>query len=202
MLTSKVKGRNFFRSMIFLPSTFSAVAVSLIWYFVYHPEIGLINQFVRVLGFKAFEYAWLRDAKFALVGVLIASAWQWIGYYAVIMISGILGIPNELMESARIDGATKWQVIKNITIPFLMPVFKIVSVLSITSAFKGFAFVFVMTQGGPNNATMLMALHMYNRGFGSMKYGYGSAIAVIIMLCSIIFAVFINKIFERDSIYD
>ena len=200
LISGKIKGRSFFRSVIFMPSTFSAVAVSLIWYFVYHPSVGLLNQFIRLLGFSNFEYVWLRDPRFALVGVLLSVAWQWTGYYVVIFISGIVGVPKELSEAATIDGASPIQVVRHILLPYLMPVFKIVCVLSVTSAFKGFASVFVMTQGGPNNETILLGLHMYNKGFMALRYGYGSAISVLIMFCCIVSTVIINKIFERESI--
>ena len=200
ILSNKIRARGFFRSVVFMPATFSAVAVSLIWYFVYHPEMGLLNQIIRFLGFKEFEYAILQDKRFALLGILMIVAWQWIGYYTVIYISGIAGIPQDVIEAARIDGANRLQVVKNIIIPYLMPMFKVSVVLATTSAFKGFGQVFVMTGGGHTNATSLLALHMYNSAFGYLKYGYGSAISVIIMICCIVATILINKLFSRQSI--
>ncbi len=198
LLDKKIGGKGFYRSVIFLPATFSAVAVSLLWYFIYHPEIGLLNQFVRLFGAKDFSYAWLRDEKFALWGVMISGAWQWAGYYMVILLSGLAGIPADVVEAAEIDGATYWQVVKHIYMPYLKPVFKIICILSVTGAFKGFASVYVMTQGGPNNKSMLLGLHMYKRGFEAMNYGYGSAISVLIIMCCVVSTLLINRFFRRD----
>ena len=200
LINSKIKGRSFFRSIMFMPTTFSAVAVSLIWYFVYHPEIGMINQFIRSIGFEEFNYAWLRDSRFALYGVLISVTWQWAGYYVVIFLSGLVGIPKELEEAAKIDGANYIKVVQHIYMPYLKPIFRVVLVLSITSSFKGFGPVFVMTQGGPNNATMLLGLRMYLKGFGALEYGYGCAAAVVITLLCVSATVIVNTLFRKDSI--
>jgi raffinose/stachyose/melibiose transport system permease protein len=200
LLNRKVVGGQFFRSVVFLPTTFSAVAVSLIWYFVYHPEIGLLNQFIRVLGPDDFTFAWLRNEDFALWGVLISVAWQWTGYYVVILLAALAGIPRDLMDAAEIDGASFPQVVRFIMVPYLIPAFRIVSVLAVTSAFKGFATVFVMTQGGPNNATLLLGLHMYFKGFRALEFGYGSAISTLIIVLCVTATFVLNRLFTRDAI--
>lgn len=199
ILNAKMIGKNFFRSVIFLPVCLSSTAVGLIWYFVYHYKIGILNYLIRFIGFENFQHAWLNSEKTALYAVILTISWQWVGYYMVLYLSGLAMIPDELIEAARIDGANSRQVLWNITIPFLKPIFKITSVLAVVNAFKGFDLMYIMTQGGPNRSTYLLALHMFDTSFGRMQYGYGSAIAVVIILLCVVSTLLINKFFSRDN---
>ena len=199
ILHSNMKGRDFFRSVIFMPMAMSSTAVSMIWYFVYHQKIGVLNQLIRAAGFNDFDYAWLMDERIALYAVLLVVGWQWAGYYMVLFLAGLSTIPSEISEAATIDGASKWQVLKNITVPYLIPVFKVTTVLTTVSSFKGFDAVYVMTGGGPGKSTTLLALHMFDMSFVRGLYGYGSSVAVIIMLLCIFSSLVLNKIFERNS---
>lgn len=199
LLNSKIKGMNFFRGLIFMPVTLSAVVTALIWYFIYHPEIGVVNQIIRLAGFNNFNHAWLSDKKFAMYGVIIACAWQWTGYYIVIYLAGLTIIPDNIIESAKIDGANSLQILINIIIPYMIPLLKVTSILIVTASFKGFGIMLAMTGGGPNHSTELIALYMYRKAFSYSWYGYGSAISVVIMLFCIISAVGLNRLFERDT---
>lgn len=199
LLSGRIKFKNFFRNIAFLPVALSSTAVSLIWYFVYHGKVGIVNQLIRLFGFENFDKAWLMDQNIALFCILVAVAWQWIGYYMVMLLSGIAQIPEEIIESSRIDGASKWQICRYITIPYLKPIFKVTIVLATVSSFKGFDLVYVMTGGGPNHATDLLALQMYEKSFSSGMYGYGSAIGVVIMLLCMASSAGINYLFRNKS---
>lgn len=198
ILSRPIKGQKLFRNVAFLPVALSGTAVSLIWYFVYHGEIGILNQVLRLFGLTDFNKAWLMDAEIALFCVLIAVAWQWTGYYMVMMLSGILQIPEEVMESAKMDGANSFHMVKDIIIPYLQPVFKVTIMLATISSFKGFDLVYVMTKGGPNHATDLLALQMYEKSFSSGMYGYGSAMGAVIMGLCIIASGIINFAFRKS----
>lgn len=198
LLSSKIRVKNLFRNVAFLPVTLSGTAVALLWYFVYHSEMGIVNQIVRLFGYADFDKAWLMDPNIALFCILIGVAWQWTGYYMVMMLSGISQIPEEINEAAKIDGANYLQITKNITIPYLMPIFKVTIVLASVSSFKGFDLVYVMTGGGPNHSTDLLALQMYEKSFKSGMYGYGSALGVIIILLCIFTSLIVNKIFGKS----
>lgn len=199
ILSRKIRGRTFFRSVIFMPSTLSSTAVSLIWYFVYHYKIGVLNQIIRIFGDKDFEYAWLLDARIALYCVMVTVAWQWTGHNMVIYLSGLAAIPDDILDAARIDGANGWKMLTKIIVPYMMPIIKVTLILSSVNSFKGFDAVFVMTGGGPNHASDLLALLMYKKSFSSGMYGYGSSIAVIITMLCICFTFIFNKVFERSS---
>ena len=166
------------------------------WYFIYHPEVGLLNQFLRIIGFKDFSFSWLGEASTALNAVVISVAWQWIGYHMVIYITGITNISSEIIESAKIDGASEWQIVKNITIPLILPMAKVSAVLMTTGSLKYFDNIFIMTLGGPNHASEVLASHMYTKAFAQMKFGYGSAISTVLLLLCIIATVFMNKLFN------
>lgn len=202
MLSKRFRGANFFKSTIFLPVALSSTAVSTIWYFVYHGKVGLLNQIIRQFGNQGFDKSWLLDEKFALFGVMIAVAWQWVGYYMVLFLSGFSTIPNELVESAKIDGANEFTILRKIILPYMSPIINVIFVLICVSAFKGFDSIYVMTKGGPNHASELLAINMYEKSFTSGLYGYGSSIAVIIVMFCVFITLFINRLFKRTSLGD
>lgn len=199
ILSRPMRGKMFFRNVIFLPVTFSGVAVSLMFYFVYHPDVGLLNKLLGLIGISTHE-AWLGDAKTALLAVVFTLAWQWVGYHMVIYMAGITSIPVELMEAAKIDGCSEWQVTWNIIFPLVLPVIKVSTVLITTSSLKAFDMIFIMTFGGPDHASEVLASHMYTKTFAQMKYGYGSAISTVLMVLCILSTVLINRIFKTDEV--
>jgi raffinose/stachyose/melibiose transport system permease protein len=187
-------GKDAFRVIIFLPVACSSVAISLMWYFLYHPEMGLINQAIRLVGVRGFKWAWLAEAKTAMLAVTVSVAWQWTGYHMVIYLAGMANIPGELVESARLDGANAWQVVRYIVFPFVLPMIVVSTILITTSSLKSFDSIYILTFGGPNHATEVLASHMYIKAFAQMKYGYGSAIGVILFLLCIFSTVIIQRL--------
>lgn len=199
ILSRVMKGKSFFRNIIFLPVTFSGVSVSLMFYFVYHPEVGLLNRLLDLIGITT-NMSWLGNEKTALLAVVFTLAWQWTGYHMVIFIAGITNIPLELMEAAKIDGCSEWKLTWNVIFPLILPVVKVSSVLIVTSSLKAFDMIYIMTFGGPNHASEVLASHMYTKTFAQMKFGYGSAIATVLMFLCIGSTVLINKMFKARDI--
>lgn len=195
ILGRQMKGRNVFRNIIFLPVTFSSVAVALMFYFVYQPDTGLLNQLLKLIGINV-NLAWLGDSKTALLSVIATLAWQWTGYHMVIYMAGITSIPADLMEAAKIDGCSEWQVTWHIIFPLLIPVIQVSTVLITTSSLKAFDMIYIMTFGGPNHASEVLASHMYTKTFAQMKYGYGSALSGVLMVLCILSTVIINRLFK------
>lgn len=200
LLTKGVRGQKFFRNLFFMPIVFSGVSVSLMFYFVYHPDAGVVNNLIRLFGNKEFSFAWLGEEKTALLSVTVALAWQYIGYHMTIYISGISSIPKELFEAARIDGANEWMVVKHIIFPMLMPMIQVSMILITTSSLKAFDYIYIMTYGGPAHASEVIASHMYSKAFVQLKYGYGSAISTVLMVLCIISSVILTKVF-KDRVY-
>ncbi|HOV63080.1 MAG TPA: sugar ABC transporter permease [Spirochaetia bacterium] len=184
-----------FRNIIFLPVTFSGVAVSLIFYFIYHPNMGLLNNFLK-LFIPGINFPWLADSRTALISVIVTLAWQWTGYHMVIYLAGISTIPDEILEASRIDGANEWQITWHIIFPLLLPVIQVSTILITTSSLKSFDQIFIMTFGGPNHASEVLASHMYTKTFAQLNYGYGSALSTVLMVLCIVSTLLLNQLFK------
>lgn len=195
------RGRRFeklVRNVMFVPSVISGTAVSLIFYFIYHPEVGVLNAVLKVVGREDLVHMWLSDEDTALLCVCIAVAWQFVGYHMLIYVTGIAAIPTDMLEAAKIDGANTWQLIQKVITPNMKPVLKVSIVLIVTSSFKTFDAIYVMTGGGPAHATEVMASHMYDKAFLQQQYGYGCAIGLILFVCCLIFSSIIQWVL-RDK---
>lgn len=184
LLTRGKKFEKLFSNIIFMPVALSGTAIALMFYFIYHPT-GVLNAFLELVGLGSFARPWLADESTALFAVCVRVAWQFVGYHMVIYITGITNISEDLLEAAKIDGANLWQTSIRIILPLLRPVAMVSMILICTSSLKSFDSIFVMTKGGPMNATEVMASHMYNKSFLQLDYGYGSAIgSLLFLLCT------------------
>jgi len=189
-----------FRSVFFFPCLLSATAVSLLWRFIYHPNMGLVNSALVFLSLEDFTTSWLSNQNTALFAVIVSVAWQWFGYHMVIFMTGTSSIPNELFESVKLEGASWGQTVRYITYPLTKPFIKISTVLITASSIKAFDSIYVLTGGGPNNASTVLALQMYNRAFKQMKYGYGSAISVLLMISAIVLVYILEKAIKIEEV--
>jgi raffinose/stachyose/melibiose transport system permease protein len=181
------RGRTVFRGIIYFPYVISAIAVALIWGWMYHPQLGLINQVFRIIGLSSLERTWLGDLKTAFLSVIITASWKAIGVGMVFFLSGLQTLPVSPYESAKLDGANGIQQFFYLTIPFLKETFVITTTLTIISSFKVFDIVYAMTRGGPMRATNVLASWMYFQSFKNHDAGSGTAIAtlLVVIMCSI-----------------
>jgi multiple sugar transport system permease protein len=174
------RGRSLFRTIYFVPVVTSMVAVALIWNWMYDPQVGLINQVIRLLGGSG--RAWLKSADTALGAIAAMTVWKETGYAVVIYLAGLLAIPPSLYEAADIDGATRRQTFLHITLPLLRPTTLFVVVTSLISYMQTFVQIFVMTEGGPGTATYLTTYMIYEEAFVKFNFGYASSIAFNLFL--------------------
>ena len=195
----KVKGSKFFQSVFFLPSVICGVAVGLIWTFVYHGNYGLLNAFLKLIGQGDLQQVWLSNKNLALICIIVVVMWQWVGYHVVIQLAAMRNIPQELYEAAQLDGASEWQQFKNITVPLIRPILKVDAVLISTGALKYYDLVAVMTNGGPNHATEVMSTYMYYEAFNVLKFGYSSAIGVVLLILCMSAVMLTNKVFKTEN---
>jgi len=200
ILTRKIKGRNFFRNIIFMPAVFSSVAIGLIWTFIYNPKIGIINTMLRAIGLDNMTKSWLSDPKVAIWSIGIVAIWQYAGYSMILYSAAIQNIPNSINESAIIDGATPWKQIRYITLPLIKPIIRINIVLACIGSLKFFDLVYAMTGGGPSRATEVLASYIYSRAFTQFQYGYGNALSVVLFAICLVVTVFIYKVFRVEDI--
>jgi raffinose/stachyose/melibiose transport system permease protein len=181
-LNREFKGRVAYRGIIYFPYTLSGVVVALIWTWMYHPQLGLINGLLEVLGLHGLTKAWLSDPQIALYAVYVAALWQGLGAPMVLFLSGLQTISKDYLEAALIDGAGKFRTFFSIIIPLLRETFVIVFATQIINSLKVYDIISVMTNGGPGNSTQVLATWMYQQSFMFSKLGMGSAIAWVMVV--------------------
>jgi multiple sugar transport system permease protein len=180
LMNQKIRGVNFLRTLFFLPSVSSFVAIALVWQWMYHPQFGLANYLFSCLGLPPLN--WLRDPATALLSIMLMSIWIGLGYQMVIFLAGLQNIPPELYEAARTDGANAWQRFWKITLPLLMPTTFFILVTSVIGSFQVFASIYVMTEGGPLHSTDVVVYHIYQNAWEFLKMGYASAMAWVLFI--------------------
>lgn len=180
LVNQQLRGRNFFRTIYFSPVVTSMVVISIVWTFLYDKDNGLINQFLQLFGLP--NVNWLGDPLTAMPAIIIMSVWQGVGFQIVLFLAGLQGIPEFLYEAASIDGANGWQKFRNITVPGLRNVTVFIIITITIAAFQLFTQVFVMTNGGPNDATTTVVFHMVRKGFREQDIAVASAIGVLFFL--------------------
>ena len=178
-LDRKLRGQSFYRAVFYVPTILSGVVVAIIWKWLYQPIGGPINQLLSMIGLAKLGRAWLADPHTVLWAVAIASMWMGIGSPFLLFLAGLQSVPVELYEAGRIDGANDWQLFRYITIPFLIPVTTVITVLTILGAMQMFNLVLAMTNGGPGYATEVPVLHIYREAFKLVHFGYATALSIV-----------------------
>jgi raffinose/stachyose/melibiose transport system permease protein len=175
-----MRGRAFFRTVFFLPFVLSEVITGVIWSFILRAQSGLLNSLLDALipGFT--PRGWLGDRDIVLYVLFMVITWKYFGFHMILYMAGLQGIPTELEEAARIDGASPARVIWDVTIPLLVPTIRLSAFLSALGSLQYFDLVYIMTQGGPVNASETMATYMYDFGFRRFALGYGAAVSLVI----------------------
>jgi multiple sugar transport system permease protein len=182
LLNQKVRLIPLFRTIFYLPSQVSAVAISVIFLWIYHPELGLLNELLRHVGIKG--PAWLISERWALPALIGMSLWS-VGGAMIILLAGLQDVPQHLYEAASLDGAGEFAKFRFITLPMLSPVLFFNLILGIIGGFQYFTQAYVMTRGGPLNATLFYALYLYLNAFNFLKMGYAAALAWILFVIMI-----------------
>lgn len=199
LLNQRIWGIGVWRTIFYVPSVVSGVAVSMIWLWFFNPELGLFNYLLSLAGIRGPR--WVFDETWALPSLIIMSVWS-IGPSMIIFLAGLQGTPTDLYEAAQIDGASTWQQFTSITIPLLSPQILFNAVMGIIGSYQVFTASFVMTEGGPNNATMTMVLYLYREGFLTARFGYASAIAWVLFLVILAFTLFTFRSTRASVFYE
>lgn len=179
IVTSKLKTRNAARTMLFMPYLIGGLILGYIWKFIFTDAFANIGE---VTGLQKLFFNWLLDPKFALVALVVVTTWQMAGYIMIIYITGIQGIPEDVIEAAQVDGADFWQTLFMIKFPLIMPSFTICLFMTLSNCFKIFDVNLSLTGGGPSNATEMFAMNIYNEVFSLNNYGYGQAKAIVFFI--------------------
>lgn len=175
VLASKIKGSDFLRKIYLIPMLLSSVAIAQLWMKIFDPTNGMANKLLEMFGVENTPI-WLADPKIALYAIFIPVIWQYAGFYILIYYAALKNVPDEIIEAAKIDGANSWQIAYKIKLPLISGVFKVTIMLAVVGSLKYFDLIYVMTGGGPNGASEVMASYMYKEAFKLNNFGYGSAI--------------------------
>jgi multiple sugar transport system permease protein len=199
LLNVQLPGMKAYRTVFYLPTVTSGVAVSILWVWLFNPQFGLINYLLRLVGLPA--PGWLVDPAWSKPAFILMSLWG-VGGTAVIFLAGLQGVPRSLYEAAEIDGANTWQKFWNVTIPMMSSVIFFNLIMGVIGSFQVFTSAYVMTRGGPQNSTLFYVLYLFKKGFGMLQMGYAAAMAWILFLLILILTLIQFRLAERWVYYE
>ncbi|RIK40241.1 MAG: ABC transporter permease [Chloroflexi bacterium] len=182
LLNRRWAGMSVFRTIFFVPSLVSGVAVVLVWGWLFNPRYGAVNGLLGSLGLP--QPGWLSDPRWAMPTIILLGVWS-VGGIVVVYLAGLQNVPTELYDAARIDGAGRWQMLRAITLPMVSPVTFFLMVMVTIGSLQVFAPVYVLTEGGPRNATLTLPLYIYQNAFRFQKYGYAAALTVVLIVIAL-----------------
>ena len=200
-LNEKIKGLTLFRTAYFLPVITPMIVAAIVWSWIFDPSNGILNFILNVIGIHN-PPLWLFDKQWALIAIIIVSVWKNLGYNMVIFLAGLQGIPDSLYEAAEIDGAGPIKKLYHITIPMLTPTIFFVCVMSTISAFQVFDLIYLMSGGGPENATMVIVYWLFKNAFEFFKIGYASSIAYVLFIIILILTLVQWKLRKRWVMFE
>lgn len=190
-----------YKSIFFIPLTISFVSTGAIWSYMLSRDLGVINMCLSLLGKKA-KIAWLTTVPLNSFAMIIAWTWQQLGTNMVMFLMGLTTIPRDPVEASIIDGASKWQTFRNVTVPMLRPITTVVVTMAAVNSFKTFDIIYVITRGGPYRSSETLAVTMFRETFTNFKMGYGAAIAVLLSVIVIgVSASYIRSMASKDQLY-
>lgn len=193
ILASKIKGAGILRKIYLIPMLLSSVAIAQLWLKIFDPTNGMLNKLLTMFGVENTPL-WLADPNLVLYSIFIPIVWQYAGFYIIIYYAALKGVADEIIEAAKMDGATPLQIAYKIKIPLIAPVIKVTIVLAIVGSLKYFDLIYVMTGGGPNGASEVMASYMYKEAFKTYDFGYGSAIGFALLIICLVMTWVIQKL--------
>lgn len=199
MLNREFRGRAILRLVFFAPYVIAEVITAIVWSLILQPN-GLAEHAMAGIGLGDAYHPWLADPDTVLIALFFIITWKYFGFHMILLLAGLQGIPREIEEAAAIDGASRWQGIRYVTLPLLGPTIRVSVFLSIIGSLQLFDLVWVTTRGGPVNASSTMAVYMFDRGFVRFQFGYGSAVAVVLfLLCFVLALAYQRTVMRRDT---
>jgi raffinose/stachyose/melibiose transport system permease protein len=199
LLNRKLRGRAFLRLVVFAPYVIAEATTAVCWLLILQPN-GFIDRLMVSLGLGGLVRQWLADPKIVLYTLFVVVTWKYIGFGIILLLAGLQGIPPELREAAALDGATPWQTTRHVLLPLLGPTIRIWIFLSVIGSLQLFDLVWIMTLGGPANASTTMVSYLIEHGFKRYEFGYGSAAAVILFIICFLFALLYQRFaLRRDT---
>lgn len=199
LVWNRPRGFMTFRTIFFMPLVLPAVVVGIVWIWIYSPLFGILNRFLTTIGLPHLALGWLGDPNVALYAVLAASIWSHVGLSFVIFVAALQNVDNDLLDAAKIDGANAWERFRYVVVPQLSNAITLVTVLLLVHGLQGFDLIWVMTHGGPNDSTQLLATYAYQKAFVENEAGYGSAISLVLAALALFVSIATVNVRERSA---
>jgi ABC-type sugar transport system permease subunit len=187
LLNQRLAGRGLYRAIIFSPTFTTGAAVALVWTWLLHRQYGLVRLPFEWVGLTSPD--WLSDVRWTLPAIILVTVWKGVGYDMVIFLAGLQSIPGELYEAAQVDGAGRWALFRNVTLPMLSPITFFLVVTSVIHALQAFDLVAVMTGGGPLNSSKVIVYYIYESAFKFFKVGYAATLAIVLFLLTLVITI-------------
>jgi len=196
----RFRGSTLLSSVYFFPALISWVAISILWSFIYHPSIGILNSLLAGIGLEGLARTWLADPAVVLGAVAAPLIWRNVGFYMVMFVAAIRNIPPEYHESALIDGASRWTIFRHITLPLIWEVVSVAVVFMVVNAFLAFDLVWIMTQGGPSRHSEILTTYFYRKAFIEFQMGYATAMAVLLFIGVLTVSLLLRRFMQRETV--
>ncbi|MCA9955050.1 MAG: sugar ABC transporter permease [Ardenticatenaceae bacterium] len=200
LIRGRLRFQRFFRTLFFLPYVFSEIVAAYIWLYVYNPRGGLLNVFLGLFNPEINGTAWLADLDTVLVAIFFVLTWKFFGFHMLLYMAGLQNISREVEDSARVSGANEWQVLRYVTLPMMRSTISLSVFLSILGSFQQFIVVWILTEGGPAFRSELIVTYLYKFGIQRMQLGFGSALAIILFLMTLIFSLGYQRTVLRQTL--
>lgn len=199
LVTMSGRRTAFYRVAFFVPVTLPMIAIAVLWGFVYSDDIGLVNSALRAIGLDELARVWLGDPATALIAISIVSGWIYAGFYMAIFYAALQRIPQNLVDAARLDGASQWRIFFSVKVPIIRPIIEIAVLLCVTGGFQSFDLFYVMTNGGPDHATEIITTYLVQVVFVYRDLGYGAALSTIMTVVLIALGLFMVKMRAKSG---
>ncbi|MEW6105898.1 MAG: sugar ABC transporter permease, partial [Bacillota bacterium] len=200
VLREHFRGNALLRSLLLVPWATPAVVGALAWKWMYHGQYGLVNAFLRTLGFREVSVAWLGDPRTAMGAVIVTNAWRGFPFIMLMLLAGLLSVPDTLREAAAIDGASFWQDLRYVTLPQLRPVVLVSTLLAGIWTFNNFSYIYILTGGGPAGRTDILVTFVYRNAFKYFRFGYAAALSVVLFLLVLLASAAYIRLVGRESL--
>ncbi|HYV13797.1 MAG TPA: sugar ABC transporter permease [Pyrinomonadaceae bacterium] len=200
LLNNQIRGRSFFRASLLVPMMLPTVVVGVVWRLMLNPNFGAVNGTLKQFGIDTESLTWTASPKLAMLSVIAVDVWQWTPFVFLVLLAGLQAIPQEPYEAALIDGSSRWQTFRHVTLPLLKPSILIVLLLRTMDLLRVFDQIFILTEGGPGFATETISLYIYRAAFRFFDFGYAAAMSfVLLALTNVISALYIRFLEARDA---
>ena len=200
LLNSRIRGRSFFRATLLVPMMLPTVVVGVVWRLMLNPNFGAVNGTLKQFGLNTENLTWTASPRLALLSVIAVDVWQWTPFVFLVLLAGLQAIPQEPYEAALIDGSTRWQTFRHITLPLLKPAILIALLLRTMDLLRVFDQIFILTEGGPGFATETISLYIYRTAFRFFDFGYAAAMSfVLLALTNVISTIYIRLLQTKQA---